>query len=442
MQLACIPVTGEVTLPVVRSAVRRASELLGLPPLSRVKLATAVSEVARNIYEYAGKGSITLLVEEARGRRSLRIIAEDQGPGISNLDRVLDGTYASETGMGVGLRGARALVSDFEVASTPESGTRVTLTMSLPEGSGADYGAIRDELRRSAPPDSALFAELQDQNRALVRLLEELNESKFAQEEANTKLAAANAELALRAARLVESETVLRTRNDELKSFAYTVSHDLKAPLRGIVGYAQEIERKHIEPLGERGRFCVSQILVAGRNLDRLIDDLLRYSRLDAESLVITTVNVDALVRSIVKDRRLLIDELHADVSVEIGFESASTWERGLHQVLTNLIDNALKYSRGSKPPRVSISAEAHAGGWRIQVADNGIGFDMKYHDRIFGLFNRLAQATEFEGTGAGLAIVRKLLDRQGGTVHAESTPGAGATFIVELPRPTGETTQ
>ena len=110
------------------------------------------------------------------------------------------------------------------------------------------------------------------------------------------------------------------------------------------------------------------------------------------------------------------------------------TWERGLHQALSNLIDNALKYSRDATPARLCIAAELVDGSCCISVTDNGIGFDMKYHDRIFGLFNRLVRASEFEGTGAGLAIVAKLVEKLGGTVRAESAPGKGATFLIELP--------
>ena len=104
--------------------------------------------------------------------------------------------------------------------------------------------------------------------------------------------------------------------------------------------------------------------------------------------------------------------------------------------MLTNLIDNALKYSRQASPPRLSIRAEELAHAWRLVVSDNGIGFDMQYHDRIFGLFNRLVRAEDFEGTGAGLAIVKKVLDKLEGTIRAESQPGQGAAFHVELPKP------
>jgi hypothetical protein len=236
--------------------------------------------------------------------------------------------------------------------------------------------------------------------------------------------------------RLQVAEQSLRARNEDLKGFAYTVSHDLKAPLRGITGYAEELERKHKAGLGERAQFCMTQILTATRNLDHLIDDLLHYSRTDAETSALTEVNLRWLIEAILKDRTLVIAELHAEVTVDLFFATLWTWEPGLIQVLTNLIDNALKYSRLASPPRFSIRAEELAHAWRLVVSDNGIGFDMQYHDRIFGLFNRLVRAEDFEGTGAGLAIVKKVLDKLGGTIRAESQPGQGAAFHVELPKP------
>lgn len=226
----------------------------------------------------------------------------------------------------------------------------------------------------------------------------------------------------------------LRAKNEELKGFAYTVSHDLKAPLRGITGYAQELTRKHQEGLSERAVFCLAQIVTASKNLDQLIEDLLKYSRLDAETPTATPVQLDTLVQSILRDRSHTLTELAVQLSVQVPAQQLCTWERGLHQVLSNLIDNAIKYSRQATPPRISIVASSADGRCQLSVADNGIGFDMKYHDRIFGLFNRLVRPTEFEGTGAGLAIVKKLIDKIGGHIHAESAPGQGATFYIDFP--------
>ncbi len=228
----------------------------------------------------------------------------------------------------------------------------------------------------------------------------------------------------------------LAARNQELKDFAYTVSHDLKAPLRGIAGYANELDRKHRAGLSERAHFCLTQILRATTHLDQLIEDLLRYSRLDNETPSATTVNLVGLVEMILRDRELAITEQHIEVTVDIPFDALQTWERGLVQVLSNLIDNAIKYSRKAKPPRLRIAATSLDGTWRVAVSDNGIGFDMKYHDRLFKLFNRLVRMEDFEGTGAGLAIARRVLEKQGGRIWAESAPGQGATFFVELQKP------
>ena len=122
-------------------------------------------------------------------------------------------------------------------------------------------------------------------------------------------------------------------------------------------------------------------------------------------------------------------------MAVSLSSTSVRTWERGLLQVLTNLIDNALKYSRDAKPPRIHITSQELSDAVRIVISDNGIGFDMKYHDRIFGLFNRLVRQEDFEGTGAGLAIVKKVVEKLRGRIWAESKPGSGAKFFVELPK-------
>ena len=175
--------------------------------------------------------------------------------------------------------------------------------------------------------------------------------------------------------------------------------------------------------------------MTATRNLDNLIEDLLRYSRLDTATPTWAEVNVSALIGAILRDRNRVIAEQGIQISVELPFETLRGWEQGLTQALANVIDNAIKYSRDARPPRIHIQGEELANGYRIVVSDNGIGFDIKYHDRIFGLFNRLVRQEEFEGTGAGLAIAKKSLEKQGGKIWAESQPGAGATFFIELPK-------
>jgi signal transduction histidine kinase len=231
------------------------------------------------------------------------------------------------------------------------------------------------------------------------------------------------------------AEEALRRHNDTLRGFAHTVAHDLRAPLRGIGGYAHELNRHHGAGLDARGRFCVTQIAAAAVNLEQLIQDTLDFARLDGESVTIEDVDLRALIGALLQQREPQIRERGAEVTATFGATHLPTWKRGLEQVLANVFDNALKYSRHARPPRIGIETAATAGGCLVTVRDNGIGFDPRHHDRIFGLFQRLVGATEFEGTGAGLAIAKKITDRLGGTIRADATPGAGAAFFIALPR-------
>jgi PAS domain S-box-containing protein len=229
----------------------------------------------------------------------------------------------------------------------------------------------------------------------------------------------------------------LRARNEQLRAFAYMVSHDLKAPLRRIAGYARELNR-HRSGLTVRATRCIDEIVAGTGMLDRLIEELLSYSRLDAETPTPTEVDINAVVRDILRDWHGSTSAYHTHVSVDLGVQRVRAWERGLAQILANLISNAVKFSRTAQPPEVRISSEQARDGVRIVVADNGIGFDMKHRDRIFGLFTRLAHSDTFEGTGAGLAIVKKIAEKMDAAVLVDSRPGAGAVFTVKLPASIG----
>jgi signal transduction histidine kinase len=441
--LARIEIRFEQDVVRTRRRARLIAEVLGFDRKDQTRISTAVSEIARNALQYGQGGETEFFVEGAPPAQSLAIVVRDEGPGIANLDAILKGQHRSGTGLGLGIVGSQRLMDLCHVETRAGQGTTVKLSKVLPFGAPPATPAV---LRRvaeslSAPCTDSPLEEIRTQDQELLSTLELLRErddevSRVNRElnETNTGVIALHAELERNTQRIQHAEQTLRARNEELKDFAHTVAHDLKAPLRGIAGYAQELERKHKAGLGERALFCLAQIVAASTNLDRLIEDLLRFARLDAETPSLADVDLRGLIAAILNERSATIAENRAEVTLDLPFKTVRTWERGMVQVIANLLDNALKYSRKASPPRIGIRAEESGDGWRLVVSDNGIGFDMAHHDRIFGLFTRLVRADEFEGTGAGLAIVKKIVEKLGGIIRAESSPGQGAAFRVELP--------
>lgn len=245
------------------------------------------------------------------------------------------------------------------------------------------------------------------------------------------EIQALNAELEQRVAeRTARVEAV----NRELETFAYTVSHDLKAPLRAIDGYSQLLLHDHAQQVDEDGRTLIGNLRQAGRLMNRLIDDLLAYSHMERRALHPTRVALKDVIDGVVAGFGESVLAEGPKLEIEIDCESASADPEALAMVLRNLLDNALKFSRETPEPLIEIGSRVRDGRCLLWVRDNGIGFDMKYRDRIFEIFHRLPQAEAYPGTGIGLVIVRKAVERMDGRVWAESAPGAGATFFVELP--------
>lgn len=250
---------------------------------------------------------------------------------------------------------------------------------------------------------------------------------------AEQKMQALNLELE---ERVKERTGQLAAANAELETFAYSVSHDLKAPLRGIDGYSKLLVQDYGEKLGEEGRGFIENVRRATLQMNNLIDDLLAYSRIERQHLTFDELEIEAVVQLALKERR---EELAArEVEVDIALPrrlSAKADLDGMLIVLRNLIENAIKFTRDARPPRIEIGGREHPHTVELWVRDNGIGFDMKFQERIFEIFQRLQRAEEYPGTGVGLALVRRALARMGGRVWCESSPGNGATFFVELPR-------
>ncbi|MBK9091046.1 MAG: PAS domain S-box protein [Holophagales bacterium] len=248
---------------------------------------------------------------------------------------------------------------------------------------------------------------------------------------AETEVQRLNADLERR---VTERTAELAAANKELETFAYSVSHDLKAPLRAIDGHSQILLEEHAETLNPDGRATLGKVRRGAQRMGQLVEALLAYSRIERRAIHLGTVDVSAAVTSVLGELHEEILASGAEVAVDVDGLVVKADHDGLAIVLRNLVGNALKYSQGAHPPRIEIAGSAEEGTTRLRIRDNGIGFDMAYHDRIFEIFQRLHRVEEFAGTGIGLALVKKAAERMKGRVWAESEPGKGATFFVELP--------
>lgn len=222
--------------------------------------------------------------------------------------------------------------------------------------------------------------------------------------------------------------------NKELETFSYSVSHDLKAPLRGIDGYSRLLLEDHAAQLDDEGRLFLANVRQGAQQMGQLIEDLLAYSRMERRSLQSSPVALEDLARAVVSEMGDEIRSLGVELRMELPPLHARADTDGLLFVLRNVLGNAVKFSRDAKPPVIEIGGRKENDTVLLWVKDNGIGFDMKFHDRIFEIFQRLQRNEDYPGTGIGLAIVKKAMQRMGGKVWAESQPGEGATFFLQLP--------
>ena len=263
----------------------------------------------------------------------------------------------------------------------------------------------------------------------------------------NEQLQSANVELRLSEARYRELATALEQRvsertielkraYDELEGFSYAVAHDLKAPLRAINGFAHLFEAEMDGQLSAQAREHLARIRNGSLRMATLIDDLLAYSHIDRRGLQSSVVALPELVDSVLLQ---YADEVQRRHVAAVG----ARWSRcrlrvdaeGLLLALRNLFENALKYTRERQHPHIQVHARRNELGVVLSVADNGIGFEMEYHDHIFKIFQRLHRDDQYPGTGIGLALVRKAVERIGGRVWAQSRLGEGATFNIQLPK-------
>jgi PAS domain S-box-containing protein len=233
--------------------------------------------------------------------------------------------------------------------------------------------------------------------------------------------------------RIAERTVELNTLNQSLESFVYSISHDLKAPLRSVEGYSRLLEEDYNGRLDDEGRLFISNIRTSVTRMNELINDLLAYSRMERRKLESNILDLNAIVHQVLAERNEDIALHQIEIVTSLSSLTVHGDREGLTLVLRNLLENAIKFSKNSPQPNIELGA--HQNGYQITlwIRDNGIGFDMKYNHRIFEIFERLHRIEDYPGTGIGLALVKKAMERMGGRVWAQSVPGEGATFYLEL---------
>jgi light-regulated signal transduction histidine kinase (bacteriophytochrome) len=234
--------------------------------------------------------------------------------------------------------------------------------------------------------------------------------------------------------RVIERTAQLETANKELEAFSYSVSHDLRAPLRAIDGFSRILLEDYSEKLDEDGNRVLEVVRKNAQKMGQLIDDLLAFSRLGRKAVDPSPIDMTEMAKSVIAE--LNASEPPRDTQFKIENIPTAQGDHALiRQVFINLLSNATKYSRIKERPLIEVGGATENGNNIYYVKDNGAGFDMQYANKLFGVFQRLHGPEEFEGTGVGLAIVQRIVHRHGGKVWAEGKVNEGATFYFSLPR-------
>ncbi len=422
-----------------RQRARELAALLGFDNQDQIRLATAASEIARNAFRYARNGEVRFSVELESPQR-IEILITDSGPGISNLEDILDGRYKSDTGMGMGILGTKRLMDHFELSSD-SSGTRARMEKRVPRHAPQltprAARALAEQLRRREPDTP--YEEIERQNQELLKTLQELRARQEELALLNRELEDTNRGVVALYAELDERADYLRRASDLKTKFLSNVSHEFRTPLNSIISLARLLMDKMDGDLSSEQEKQVRYIESSARELQELVNDLLDLAKVEAGKIKIRvkTFEVHELfsaLKGMLKP--LLADNNTVDLIFEdpVGLAPLRTDEGKVSQIVRNLISNALKFTPDG---RVTVCARA-VGNDRVlfEVADTGIGIPQEHHETIFQEFSQVENPLQerHRGTGLGLPLCRNLALLLGGRLWLESAPDRGSTFFVEIP--------
>lgn len=439
--LFSLPIQSEEDVVLARQRARQTAAALLFDGQDQIRIATAVSEIARNAYTYAGGGRIEFRVEGNLPPQLLTIAIRDRGPGISNLDEILSGRYRSKTGMGLGLIGAQRLVDRVHVETSP-SGTSVSLTKLLPARSELYTGPRLEALAQQLmlDPRRSAMEELRLQNVDLVSALEELAKRKEELETLNRELEDTNRGVVALYAELDEKAEHLRRADDMKTKFLSNMTHEFRTPLNSILALSKLLLDELDGPLSDEQKKQVGFIRKGADGLSELVNDLLDIAKIEAGKTTIAAREFS--IADLLSALRGMLRPLLLNTSVALVFEEPDeippmiSDEAKVSQILRNFISNALKFTEQGEV-RVSVRHDPTIDVIEFTVSDTGIGIAPEDQETIFREFSQVEHRLQrrSKGTGLGLPITAKLVDLLGGRLTLESTVGKGSTFRAAIPR-------
>lgn len=421
-----------------RQRSRQIAALLGFGHQDQIRIGTAVSEIARNAFQYVGSARVIFAVEE-KPQSLMMVIVEDKGKGISKLQEILDGQYTSKTGMGLGIVGARRLMDTFEIESARGKGTTVRLGKRIPaqaEIKGPTVARIAEELVRRAPETP--LEEIQQQNKELLRVLEELRARSAELERLNDELEDTNRGVVALYAELDDKADSLQRASDLKTRFLSNMSHEFRTPLNAILSLSRLLLAHTDGELSPEQEKQVGYVRKSAEDLSELVNDLLDLARVEAGKIVVRPHEFE--VGELFSALRGMLRPLLVSTNVDLVFDEPEAIptlhsdESKISQVLRNFISNALKFTEHGQV-RVSATMSGPES-VRFSVSDTGIGIAAGDQERIFEEWVQVDNPLQprSKGAGLGLPLSKKLTQMLGGTIHVESEPGVGSTFAAVFP--------
>jgi signal transduction histidine kinase/ActR/RegA family two-component response regulator len=437
--LLALPINREEDVVAARQQARELAKALGFEQRDQARIAAAVSEIARNALAHASAGRVGFALDDDKEGQCLAVEVRDEGPGIADLDAVLDAAPGPD-GVGMGLIAARRLMDDFRVTSQPGAGTTVWMAKRLSASDTWDAARLAGLLGSRAPPPNANpMTEICVQNKELLASLAELRLRQDELDRVNTELEDTNRGVVALYAELDERAEQLRLASELKSRFLSNMSHEFRTPLNSILAIARLLLDQTDGSLNSEQQQQVNYIVQAAQSLTDMVNDLLDLAKVEAGKLEVTPNLFTAA--ELFGALRGLMRPLRTSDAVDLVFEDAGhcpplfTDEAKVSQVLRNLVSNALKFTERGEV-RVSVDVDAVGKCCTFIVRDTGVGIAAEDQERIFQEFaqvrNRLQ--SRVKGTGLGLPLARRLAELLGGSLEVQSRLSKGSTFRFSIP--------